>query len=125
MKQGGTIIYAIGVMNGANASVTDDDGFNEYMNGVSSNYPNATAEGKNWEIFDWSTYYNTTFGERAEGDYYKAASDPDSIEEIFDEISDEVQQGVAPVPPLRRTLSRATPSPVRLRLRISSATTCR
>lgn len=100
MKQGGTIIYAIGVMNGADASVTDDDGFNEYMNGVSSNYPNATAEGKNWEIFDWSTYYNTTFGERAEGDYYKAASDPDSIEEIFDEISDEVQQGVGSGSPI-------------------------
>lgn len=43
MKQSGTIIYAIGVMNGANASITDDDGFNEYMNGVSSNYPDATA----------------------------------------------------------------------------------
>lgn len=100
MKQGGTIIYAIGVMNGANASVTDDDGFNEYMNGVSSNYPDATAEGKNWEILDWRTYYNTTFGERAEGDYYKAASDPDSIEEIFDEISDEVQQGVGSGSPI-------------------------
>ena len=98
MKQGGTIIYAIGVMNGADASVTDDDGFNEYMNGVSSNYPDATADGQNdsWSIFPPSYtegYYNTDFGTRAEGDYYKAASDPDSIESIFDEISDEVQQG--------------------------------
>lgn len=96
MKQGGTIIYAIGVMNGANASITDDDGFNEYMNGVSSNYPDATARGSNW---GWG-YYDTTFGERAEGDYYKAASDPDSIEEIFDEISDEVQQGVGSGSPI-------------------------
>lgn len=98
MKQGGTIIYAIGVMNGADASVTDDDGFNEYMNGVSSNYPDATADGQNdsWSIFPpfyTEGYYNTDFGTRAEGDYYKAASDPDSIESIFDEISDEVQQG--------------------------------
>ena len=92
MKQGGTIIYAIGVMNGADASVTDDDGFNEYMNGVSSNYPDATADGYNG-FFGWGAYYNTDFGDRAEGDYYKAASDPDSIESIFDEISDEVQQG--------------------------------
>lgn len=100
MKQGGTIIYAIGVMNGADASVTDDDGFNEYMNGVSSNYPNATADGSNGGILGWGAHYNTTFGERAEGDYYKAASDPDSIEEIFDEISDEVQQGVGSGSPI-------------------------
>lgn len=104
MKQGGTIIYAIGVMNGADASVTDDDGFNEYMNGVSSNYPDATADGDNgtWYPFVGTVgdYYNTTFGERAEGDYYKAASDPDSIEEIFDEISDEVQQGVGSGSPI-------------------------
>lgn len=111
MKQGGTIIYAIGVVNGADASVTDDDGFNEYMNGVSSNYPNATAEGKNWEIFDWSTYYNTTFGERAEGDYYKAASDPDSIEEIFDEISDEVQQGVGSGSPIEENTQQGNTEP--------------
>lgn len=100
MKQSGTIIYAIGVMNGANASVTDDDGFNEYMNGVSSNYPNATADGSNGGFMGWGAHYNTTFGERAEGDYYKAASDPDSIEEIFDEISDEVQQGVGSGSPI-------------------------
>lgn len=111
MKQGGTIIYAIGVMNGADASVTDDDGFNEYMNGVSSNYPNATANGSNGSFFDWDGYYNTTFGERAEGDYYKAASDPDSIEEIFDEISDEVQQGVGSGSPIEENTQQGNTVP--------------
>ena len=111
MKQGGTIIYAIGVMNGADASVTDDDGFNEYMNGVSSNYPNATANGSNGSFFDWDGYYNTTFGERAEGDYYKAASDPDSIEEIFDEISDEVQQGVGSGSPIEENTQQGNTEP--------------
>lgn len=110
MKQSGTIIYAIGVMNGANASITDDDGFNEYMNGVSSNYPDATARGSNGGIFDWG-YYNTTFGERAEGDYYKAASDPDSIEEIFDEISDEVQQGVGSGSPIEVNTQQGNTEP--------------
>lgn len=110
MKQGGTIVYAIGVMNGADASVTDDDGFNEYMNGVSSNYPNATAEGSNG-IFGWGAHYNTTFGERAEGDYYKAASDPDSIEEIFDEISDEVQQGVGSGSPIEENTQQGNTEP--------------
>lgn len=111
MKQSGTIIYAIGVMNGADASVTDDDGFNEYMNGVSSNYPNATANGSNGSFFDWDGYYNTTFGERAEGDYYKAASDPDSIEEIFDEISDEVQQGVGSGSPIEESTQQGNTVP--------------
>lgn len=112
MKQGGTIIYAIGVMNGADASVTDDDGFNEYMNGVSSNYPNATANGSNGSILDWwDRYYNTTFGERADGDYYKAASDPDSIEEIFDEISDEVQQGVGSGSPIEENTQQGNTVP--------------
>lgn len=110
MKQSGTIIYAIGVMNGADASITDDDGFNEYMNGVSSNYPDATARGSNGGIFDWG-YYNTTFGERAEGDYYKAASDPDSIEEIFDEISDEVQQGVGSGSPIEENTQQGNTEP--------------
>ena len=110
MKQSGTIIYAIGVMNGADASVTDDDGFNEYMNGVSSNYPDATARGSNGGFFDRG-YYNTTFGERAEGDYYKAASDPDSIEEIFDEISDEVQQGVGSGSPIEENTQQGNTEP--------------
>ena len=111
MKQGGTIIYAIGVMNGADASVTDDDGFNEYMNGVSSNYPNATADGSNGGFMGWGAHYNTTFGERAEGDYYKAASDPDSIEEIFDEISDEVQQGVGSGSPIEENTQQGNTVP--------------
>lgn len=110
MKQSGTIIYAIGVMNGANASITDDDGFNEYMNGISSNYPDATARGSNGGFFDRG-YYNTTFGERAEGDYYKAASDPDSIEEIFDEISDEVQQGVGSGSPIEENTQEGNTEP--------------
>ena len=111
MKQGGTIVYAIGVMNGADASVTDDDGFNEYMNGVSSNYPNATADGSNGGLLGWGAHYNTTFGERAEGDYYKAASDPDSIEEIFDEISDEVQQGVGSGSPIEENTQQGNTEP--------------
>lgn len=100
MKQSGVTIYAVGVMNGADASVTDDDDFNEYMNGVSSNYPNATAEGFNGYIFGVGAYYNTTFGTRAEGDYYKASSNASDIENIFEELSDEIQQGVGSGSPI-------------------------
>lgn len=101
MKQSGVTIYAVGVMNGANASVTDDDDFNEYMNGVSSNYPDATAEGFNGYLLGYGAYYNTTFGTRAEGDYYKASSNASDIENIFEELSDEIQQGIGSGSPIQ------------------------
>lgn len=101
MKQSGVTIYAVGVMNGADASVTDDDDFNEYMNGVSSNYPDATAEGFNGYILGYGAYYNTTFGTRAEGDYYKASSNASDIENIFEELSDEIQQGIGSGSPIQ------------------------
>ena len=100
MKQSGVTIYAVGVMNGADASVTDDDDFNEYMNGVSSNYPDATAEGSNGGLFGFGAYYNTTFGTRAEGDYYKASSNASDIENIFEELSEEIQQGIGSGSPI-------------------------
>lgn len=113
MKVSGTIIYSIGVMNGADASVTDDGGFNEYMNAVSSNYPDATAdwEYESWDVDHWFGSFGTELGTRAEGDYYKAASDPDSIEEIFDEISDEVQQGVGSGSPIEENTQQGNTEP--------------
>lgn len=113
MKVSGTIIYSIGVMNGADASVTDDGGFNEYMNAVSSNYPDATAdwEYESWDVGHWFGSFGTELGTRAEGDYYKAASDPDSIEEIFDEISDEVQHGVGSGSPIEENTQQGNTEP--------------
>lgn len=113
MKVSGTIIYSIGVMNGADASVTDDGRFNEYMNAVSSNYPDATAdwEYESWDVGHWFGSFGTELGTRAEGDYYKAASDPDSIEEIFDEISDEVQQGVGSGSPIEENTQQGNTEP--------------
>ena len=114
MKQNDVTIYAVGVMNGADASVTDDDGFNEYMNGVSSNYPDATAEGANgtWSIFGYiGRYYNTNFGQRAEGDYYKASSNASDIENIFEELSNEIQQGVGSGSPIEETTSQGNTEP--------------
>lgn len=114
MKQNSVTIYAVGVMNGADASVTDDDGFNEYMNGVSSNYPDATAEGANgrWTIFGYiGRYYNTNFGQRAEGDYYKASSNASDIENIFEELSNEIQQGFGSGSPIEETTSQGNIKP--------------
>ena len=111
MKQSGVTIYAVGVMNGADASVTDDDDFNEYMNGVSSNYPDATAEGDNGGWFGIGAYYNTTFGTRAEGDYYKASSNASDIENIFEELSDEIQQGVGSGSPIEEVTHEGALNP--------------
>lgn len=116
MKQNDVTIYAVGVMNGADASVTDDDGFNEYMNGVSSNYPDATAEGANGT---WIThgYYDTNFGQRAEGDYYKASSNASDIENIFEELSNEIQQGVGSGSPIEETINQGNTVPGSLTFR--------
>ena len=96
MKSSGVTIYAIGVMEGANADTVDDDGFNEYMNAVSSNYPDATASGHNgsgW--FGDESYYNTDFGARANGEYYFAAQDASKIEEIFESITEDINVGTS------------------------------
>lgn len=116
MKQNDVTIYAVGVMNGADASVTDDDGFNEYMNGVSSNYPDATAEGANGTWFT-EGYYNTNFGQRAEGDYYKASSNASDIENIFEELSNEIQQGFGSGSPIEETINQGNTVPGSLTFR--------
>lgn len=79
MKDDGALVYSVGVFADANPGDTRDT-FNAYMHGVSSNYPDATA-------------YNR-LGSRAENsNYYKAATDADELNGIFQEISDEINKG--------------------------------
>lgn len=79
MKAGGARVYSVGVFADANPGDTRGT-FNAYMHGVSSNYPNAEA-------------YND-LGSRAENsNYYKAATDADELNGIFQEISDEINKG--------------------------------
>lgn len=67
LKDAGITVFSVGVFGG-------DPGTNvtNYMNRVSSNYPNAT------------TYLN---GTRGEGDYYYTASNEDEMREAFKEIA--------------------------------------
>ena len=95
MKESGVTIYAVGVSSDANASVTDDNGFNEFLNGVSSNYPSAKAQGSNGNWFGYGAYYDTTFGDRANGDYYYAVKDASAIEGIFDDIFEDINVGTS------------------------------
>lgn len=79
LKQGGAVVYSIGVFAEADPADTSKN-FNAYMHGVSSNYPAA------------SSYRN--LGARAENsDYYKAATDADELNSIFQEISNEINSG--------------------------------
>ena len=79
LKQGGAVVYSIGVFAEADPADTSKN-FNAYMHGVSSNYPKAT---------EWNN-----LGARAENsDYYKAATDADELNSIFQEISNEINSG--------------------------------
>ena len=86
LKTDGAKIYTIGVMAGADPSDTDSD-INQYMNAMSSNYPDASANQERWQ-------WKITLGTRAEGSYYKAASNADELTNIFGEISTEITSDV-------------------------------
>ena len=77
------IVYSVGVFKDAdpsNASTSDANRFNAYMHGISSNYPEATK---------WNS-----LGTRVENsDYYKAASNADDLNKIFEDILQDVNSG--------------------------------
>lgn len=83
LKKANTMVYSIGMFGGANPDDTGATGshrFNAYMNGVSSNYPNATS-------FD-------NLGQRVDPkkDYYFAAGDADQLNQIFQDIFTDIEQ---------------------------------
>lgn len=87
LKDAGTTIYSIGVVSGANPGDTTSD-LNKYMHGISSNYPNATATEDWWGHASWN---NLNLGDRAENSsYYKAATDADQLNNIFESIRQEI-----------------------------------
>ena len=81
LKDSGKTIYSIGVVNGADPSDTTKN-INKFLNAVSNNYPKATAEYTNR-----STTFN--LGEGGNKGYYKAATDAEGLNKIFEEIQKE------------------------------------
>lgn len=77
LKEAGALVYSIGIFDGADENSTAED-TNQYMQGVSSNYPDATAY--------------TALGERnTDGKkYYRSAQDAGELNNIFNEIFDAV-----------------------------------
>ena len=80
-----TLMYTVGVFDGADPSDTKSD-FNRYMNALSSNYPEAT------------TY--TKLGQRVSADkqYYKAATNAEELNTIFENIIQDVTHMTAAHP---------------------------
>lgn len=88
MKSAGTLIYSIGIFEGANPERQsfgnrENDQANQFMHAVSSNYPNATA------------YNKTNWGTGSNLGYYKATNSADDLTKIFDDIQKEIITGSA------------------------------
>ena len=88
MKSAGTLIYSIGIFEGANPEQQsfdnwENDQANQFMHAVSSNYPNATA------------YNKTNWGTGGNLGYYKATNSADNLTKIFDDIQKEITTGSA------------------------------
>ena len=101
MKNDGAAIYSIGIFEGADPDVTSGSGetanANQFMNAVSSNYPNATA-------------YNQ-LGQRGEGDYYKATSDANELNTIFEDIFKEEQEDNTSGSPIEENTQQGNTEP--------------
>ena len=87
LKDGGVTVYTIGMFGNANPSDTNSD-FNKYMNGVSSNYPNAKVT--DWQGNPSQDWDNCTLGTRVAEDenYYFAAANASDLDDAFDTIAD-------------------------------------
>ena len=77
LKDGGTKVYTIGMFTGADPTDITHK-FNIYMNGVSSNYPEAVKANNNSGV---------TLGKRAEGNYYFKADNAGELDQVFQTIS--------------------------------------
>ena len=81
LKDKGIKVYTIGMFGEANPSDTSNE-FNQYMHGVSSNYPNA--------VNDKNSSSGVNLGTRASGNYYFAATNAGELDKIFQSIGQEV-----------------------------------
>ena len=81
LKDKGIKVYTIGMFGDANQSDTNNK-FNQYMHGVSSNYPNA--------VNDKNSSSGVNLGTRASGNYYFAAANAGELDKIFQSIGQEV-----------------------------------
>lgn len=92
LKDSGATVYCVGLFNSADPDDTSSN-FNQYMNAVSSKYPNASAtyeEGSWWWEDD---EYSVNLGNGPQGDYYKTANDADELAQVFEDIYESITTG--------------------------------
>lgn len=94
----GATVFTVGIFDGADPSDTNSWP-NKYMNGMSSNYPNATGEeGEEHWFGYWDPEPSINLGTRVEdGDYYLSASNTEALNEIFEKISDSTTSPSVPL----------------------------
>ncbi len=86
LKDDKVTVFTVGVFEDADPGDTSNK-FNKYMHGVSSNYPNATAEDRRGDA-DWD---KLNLGVRAENsNYYLAASSADDLNAVFSSIASSI-----------------------------------
>lgn len=93
----GATVYSIGVFSGADGSNPGNMSnitlrANRFMHLISSNYPFATS----MDRWDWGSLNPELEG--TDKSYYLSASDTETLNEIFEKISDEVQGGGSSFP---------------------------
>lgn len=93
IKDDGVTIYTVGMFGStSNKDVTD------YMDGVSSNYPEATAVGHHYGQ-SYDSWRNLDLGSRASSDYYFTADSANDLESIFEGIAEDVTTSTLAVYP--------------------------
>lgn len=103
LKASGATIYSVGVLDGADptmdiSNVSNNSSstlrVNAYMHAVSSNYPYAAG------------FTSNTIGNRApNSDYYKAATNADELNAIFNDIFDEIENNQGSGSPIEEEVS--------------------
>ena len=106
MKQAGTTVYTIGVLNGADPSADPADrrtsDVNKYLHAVSSNYRDATAE--NWR--GNASWDDLSLGDRTQdkdggnANYYYAAEDSEQLNQVFEDITSSITENAGSGSPI-------------------------
>ena len=88
------LVYSVGIFEGADPSDTTRRDTNKFMHAVSSNYPDAVYE-QGWRgDYTWELGYRAddTQGDKS---YYKAATNADDLNSVFQDIFEQASQGVS------------------------------